>query len=228
MASWPWFSGILEELVADQFFLVDHDLFGAVADDHVVDPLVGRASDLRLALDDVEILAERAGPVFFLVVVKVLTTGDQRDQSRSGGHENFPSSKRLLQNLPRKGHWGLTGGPASSARASLARAPPRARSRRPQASCVRLRPNCQRATSKMRDAGTSQRPAGLSQIKKSGGADDVVSTPARPHEREVASDRTPSPPRSLQPRIRLRVKRSSPPSPSANHRHLVLERFATY
>ena len=47
---------VLEELVADQLLLVDHDLLGAVADDHVVDPLVGRAGHLGIALDDVEIL----------------------------------------------------------------------------------------------------------------------------------------------------------------------------
>ena len=67
----------------------------------------------------------------------------------------------------------------------------------------------------MRDAGTSQRPAGLSQIKSPG--ERTMWSPRKQgrHEREVASDRTPSPPRSLQPRIRLRVKRSSPPRPSS-------------
>ena len=47
---------ILEELVAERLFLVDHDLLGAVADDHVVDPLVGRPGDLGIVLDDIEIL----------------------------------------------------------------------------------------------------------------------------------------------------------------------------
>ena len=91
MASWPSLSRILEELVADQLLLVDDDLLGAVADDHVVDPLVGGPRDLGIVLHDVEILGERAGPVFLLVVVQVLATGDQRDQIRSGGHEMFPS-----------------------------------------------------------------------------------------------------------------------------------------
>ncbi len=82
---------ILEELVAEHLLLVDHDLLGAVADDHVVDPLVGRPGDLGIALHDIEILGERAGPVFFLIVVQVLATGDQGDQIRSSGHETFPS-----------------------------------------------------------------------------------------------------------------------------------------
>ena len=40
---------VLEELVADQLLLVDDDLLGPVARDHVVDPLVGRAGHLRIA-----------------------------------------------------------------------------------------------------------------------------------------------------------------------------------
>ena len=82
---------VLEELVAERLFFVDHDLFGAVADDHVVDPLVGRPGDLGIVLQDIEIFRERAGPVFFLIVVQVLTTTDQGDQLRSSGHETFPS-----------------------------------------------------------------------------------------------------------------------------------------
>ena len=82
---------VLEELVAEHLLLVDHDLLGAVADDHVVDPLVGRSGDLGIVLDDIEIFGERAGPVFLLIVVQVLATGDQGDQIRSGGHETFPS-----------------------------------------------------------------------------------------------------------------------------------------
>jgi hypothetical protein len=47
---------VLEELVADQLFLVDHDLVGSVAGDHVVDPLVGRPGDLGFVLQVVELL----------------------------------------------------------------------------------------------------------------------------------------------------------------------------
>ncbi len=82
---------ILEELVAGQLFLVDHDLFAAVAGDHIVEPLIGRSRDLGITLHGLEVLAERAGPVFLLIVVQVLATGNQDDQIRSSGHGVFPS-----------------------------------------------------------------------------------------------------------------------------------------
>ena len=42
-------SRVVEELVADDLLLVDDDLLGPVAEDHVVEPLVGGAGDLGVA-----------------------------------------------------------------------------------------------------------------------------------------------------------------------------------
>ena len=89
---------------------------------------------------------------------------------------------------------------------------PAARSRRPHPSCVRLRPNCQRATSKMRGCpNESAACRSIANQKVRGSGRCGLHGLRGRHGREVASIRTPSPPRSLQPRIRLRVKRSSPP-----------------
>ncbi len=84
--------GILEELVARQFFLVDGDLVHAVAEDHVVDALVRGARDFGVGPHDVQIFAERAVPVFLLVIGAVLAVGDEGDQIRSGGHWWYPSA----------------------------------------------------------------------------------------------------------------------------------------
>ena len=91
MASWPWLDRVVEELVADELLLVDDDLLGPVAEDHVVDALVGGPGHLGVAADDVEIFGEGAVPVFLLVIRQVLAAGDQGDQIRSCGHERFPS-----------------------------------------------------------------------------------------------------------------------------------------
>ena len=83
--------GILEELVAEPLLLVDDDLFGAVARDHVVNALVGGPGHVGIASDNVEVLGKATGPVLLLIIVKVLATRDQRDQIRSCGHEKSPS-----------------------------------------------------------------------------------------------------------------------------------------
>jgi hypothetical protein len=82
----PVVDRIVEELVANELLLVDDDLLGAEAEDHVVEPLVRIPRDLRIPGDDVEILGERSGPVLLLVFRQVLAAGDLGDQVRSGRH----------------------------------------------------------------------------------------------------------------------------------------------
>jgi len=82
---------VLEELEADVLLLVDDDLLGAVAEDHVVEALIGAPGDLGVTADDIEIFGEGAVPVLLLIVRQVLAAGDHRDQIRSGGHKRYPS-----------------------------------------------------------------------------------------------------------------------------------------
>jgi hypothetical protein len=84
-------SSVVEELVAECLFLVDHDLLGPMAEDHVVDPLIGGAGHLRVRADDIEIFGKRAVPVLLLIIGQVLAAGDRRDQIRSCGHQRYPS-----------------------------------------------------------------------------------------------------------------------------------------
>ena len=87
----PAFDRVVEELVAGQLLLVDDDLVGAEAEDHVVEPLVGGPGDRGVAADDVQVFGEGAGPVLLLVIRQVLAAGDQGDQIRSCGHKRSPS-----------------------------------------------------------------------------------------------------------------------------------------
>ncbi len=87
----PAVVGVVKKAVPSDLVLVHDNLFGPLADDHVVEALVGRARHARVAPHNVQVLGKTAAPVFFLVVVKVLTTRDQRDQIQSRGHVIFPS-----------------------------------------------------------------------------------------------------------------------------------------
>src|SRR5205823_6620362 len=60
-----------EELEPDDLFLVLVHLFGAVGEDHVVQPLVRGARDLGVFEDNVQILLKRPLPVEFPVVADV-------------------------------------------------------------------------------------------------------------------------------------------------------------
>ncbi len=82
----------------------------------------------------------------------------------------------------------------------------------------------------MRDAGTTDSadcPFIANQEVRGSGRCGLHKQLRGRHERAVASNLAPSPPRSLQPRIRLRVKRSSPPAVHpTSHRPLVQRCFS--
>jgi len=62
---------LVEELVANDLFLVLVRLLGAVRQDHVVQALVGVAGDLGVGADDVEVLFERTLPVDLGILAQV-------------------------------------------------------------------------------------------------------------------------------------------------------------
>ena len=84
---------IVEELVASDFVFIDDHLLGPLAEDHLVDALVGGPGDRGVIADDIEVISEAAVPVFLLVVRQVLAAGNQRDQIRSCRHERCSSSR---------------------------------------------------------------------------------------------------------------------------------------
>jgi hypothetical protein len=54
--------GIVKELISGDFFTMNDSLLTSVGNDHVVDALVGIASDARLCRDDFKVISESSGP----------------------------------------------------------------------------------------------------------------------------------------------------------------------
>ena len=75
-----------EELVAGDLLLVLVHLFGAVREDHVVQPLVGGARHLGVLAHDVQVFVEGAFPVLLAIVTEVQLLADGVEDRLTCGH----------------------------------------------------------------------------------------------------------------------------------------------
>ena len=89
--------GVIEELVASQSLLVDERVFRSIGEDHVVEPLIGRARDTGIVAHDLDVLGEGPMPVLLLIIRPVLAVGDQCDQIRSGGRAHERCSSHAVE-----------------------------------------------------------------------------------------------------------------------------------
>jgi len=73
---------VVEEAKVRDLLLVVDVLLAAVADDHVVQPLVGGPCDARILPHDLEVVLERPAPVQVFVLLVILEGGDPVDELR--------------------------------------------------------------------------------------------------------------------------------------------------
>ncbi len=85
--------GIVEEFVTDALILINDNLFGAVAQDHVVNALVRGSRNLGVRLDDRQVIRKAAVPVLLAIVRLVVTACDHSNQIVFCRHVRAPPER---------------------------------------------------------------------------------------------------------------------------------------